>query len=146
MPRARISRNGIQLAKPGFNVDTATLANMILSPQFATMRIALQGYTTPVDFSGYVSNYHRRSIVTFPTAFPTPPLVLVSGIVSSSVSDQTQFEYELSTDQGGTRKLTHYSIETYTTHFELYTAKTPGTALSNIPSTWKYFVFANRGG
>lgn len=146
MPRARISRDGIQLAKSGFDVDTASLANMVMSPQFATMRIVLQGYTTPVDFSGYVSGYHRRSIVAFPIAFPSPPLVLVSGIVSSSASDQSPYFYELETDAGGTRKLTHYSIETYTTHFELYTAKAGGTALSNIPSTWKYFVFANRGG
>lgn len=143
MPRARISRNGVQLAKQGFDVDTAPLNQMIISPLFPTMRVIQSGYVTVADYSGYGSAYHRRAVVSFTSTLSRPPIVLVSGVIDSNTSDQSPYYYIVQDGSGGFDLVTHYSIDTYTNRFELYVGKVGSTFLNNIPLTWKYFVFGN---
>lgn len=145
MPRARISRNGIELAMAGYDVDTAPLNKMIISPQFPTMRIALSGTVTVGPLSGTWGGLYDWANITFPAPFPSPPVVFVSGQNSDGTSDQTPFNYRAEDGGGAFTWMPHYSIETYTNRFELYVQKGGGN-IGTITRTWKYFVFANRGG
>lgn len=149
MPRARISKNGVELALPGYDVDTAPLSKMLLTPQFPTMRIALSRTVTVGSYSGPGDTGHDRAVVNFADyglTFPSPPLVLVSGIIDANTSDQTPFSYTYTSDGGRYWIDMHHCIETTTTGFTLYVMKTGFGNRVNPPRTWKYFVFANRGG
>ena len=58
MPRARLSANGIDVAKPGFDVDTAAPADMLFSSSLVAMRVAMTGVVTPGPFTGLLSNWY----------------------------------------------------------------------------------------
>lgn len=146
MPRARISKNGIELAKHGYDVNTASLANLILSPQFSTMRIALMGATTVAPYTGAGSDAHDRSVITFATPFPSAPLVLAAGVIDENTSDQSPLVYQYQADSGATWTDTHYCIITTASNFTLYVMKSGIGNRAIIPRTWKYFVFANSVG
>jgi hypothetical protein len=136
MPRARLSVNGIDIAKPGYDVDTAGLPNMRFSSSMVAARIAATGTVVP---TAYDSNYNY-SVVNFATAFPTPPIVLVAGIYGDGTSDQTPF-LTLSADGSTAWNRPYYEIRTYTDRFELYVCKI--ALIRTPPSTWRYWVFQN---
>ena len=144
MARASISKNGIEVAKSGYDVDTAPLSKMILSPLFTTMRIDHSGIVTVAPYSndGEWPQIYDRAIITFPRPYNDPPVVFVAGQNSNGTVDQTPFHFRFESDGGGFRWVPHYSIETFTNRFELYVLK-GGGAFGTITRTWKYFVFAN---
>lgn len=138
MPRARLSSEGIDVAKLGYDVDTASLANMMFSSSLVAARISQSGTVTP---TGYDSFYNMAS-VTFPTAAPRPPMVLVAGITSGSTSEQAPFLWRAASNSlGEGRNLPYYEIRTFTDHFELYVAKM--SYVRPAPATWRYWVFQN---
>lgn len=143
MPRARINKNGIAIAKAGYDVDTASIENMAFSPQFGMMRLAMTGTVDVVDFTGYMSDMYRRAIVVFPTAAPRPPLVMVCGLFADGSTDQTVAVVRVASDQSGRAwQKPAYEIRTTATQFELYVNK-EGSPLPTRPTTWRYWVFHN---
>lgn len=142
MPRARLSKDGIEIAKAGYDVDTATLPQMAFSSSMVAMRLALTGTVTVVDYSGAFSGEYRRGIVTFPTAFSKPPIVMVAGLRGDGSTDQTTFAMYSFSDQNATGWIRPiYHVVTATTNFELYVMKAAFFAVR--PTTWRYFVFQN---
>lgn len=138
MPRARLSADGIDIAKPGYDVDTASLPNMQFSSSLVAARIAMTGLVTPTAYD----SFYKMSSVTFPSAHPRAPVVLVAGISSGTSTDQTPFLYtEASNAEGTAWNLPYYEIRTYTNHFELYVAQM--SYIRPSPSTWRYWVFQN---
>lgn len=146
MPRARISRQGIEIAKPGFDVDTAGPGDMIFSSQFVTFRLAMTGVVTVAHYSGYLDSRYERAVVTFPQPFPNPPIVLAAGILPDGRSDQSQ-HYRTIVPLDSSKPsyaLPHYSIETFTDRFELYVlTRDLSGYISFFTRTWRYFVFSN---
>jgi hypothetical protein len=140
MPRARLSVNGIDIAKPGYDVDTAGLANMQFSSSLVAARIAKTGVTTPTSFSGYLSDIYLRSIVYLDVPAPKPPVVLVAGLNGDGSTDQTPFVYR-SASGGVAYRLPYYEINTFTDRFELYVLTDP--IVRPAPASWRYWVFQN---
>lgn len=147
MPRARISKDGVAVAKQGFDVDTADFKDMILSPEHVAMRIVMTGYVTVAPFTGYLSGFMDRAIVTYPptNGFNNPPVVFASGVIDEDNADQSQFYYTNDAFVGGPfEMIPRFYVESYTDRFELYVVKNLHAAWGlDITRTWKYFVFAN---
>lgn len=143
MPRARYSANGIDIAKPGYDVDTAGLANMTFSSSLVAARIIKTGIVTPAPFSGYMNSLYYQSIVYLDAPLPRPPIVLVAGINADGTSDQTPFVISQAFSSDGIAyRRPFYEIRTFTDRFELCTAI--GDAdIRPMPPTWRYWVFAN---
>lgn len=143
MPRARLSRSGIDIAKAGHDVDTATIENMQFSSSMVAMRLALTGIVTVGSYTGDMSDLYWRGQVSFPTAFPRPPVVMAAGLYSDGSTDQTPIAVISASDQSQ-RAWVHpiYSIVTKTTGFDLYVTR-PGTSFGDRPLNWRYFVFHN---
>lgn len=145
MTRVRIDENGIAIAKEGYDVDTAPLAKMNFSPQFVAMRLAMKGMVTVANYTGYMDAYYKRAIVTFPSAFPKPPLVLAAGQMADGGVDMTPIVGTFASDQSGIAGHEPiYQIITSTTGFELYVIKSSwaNQALAR-PANWRYWVFRN---
>lgn len=147
MPRTRISKNGIEIAKPGKDVDTATLQDMLFAPQFVATRLALTGIATVVNYSGQMDDYYRRAIVTFPSPFVRPPIAMVAGIRADGTAQFAPFTKSIVSGQNGwVRGLPHVELRSYVDKLEIYVrfrdgASTPAPV--TVPSNWRYFVFAN---
>lgn len=146
MPRARISKNGIELAMAGYDVNTAPIGKMLLSPNFSTMRVALTGTVTVAPYSGAGSDAHDMARVSFGFSFGQAPLVYAAGILNGSTADISPFIYQYTGGSGAVWIDCHYSIHTYPTYFDLYVMKSGLPNKAVIPRTWKYFVFANTMG
>lgn len=146
MPRMRLDPSGFKIAKAGFDVDTASLANMIFTTDLAGMQLRQTGVVTVAAYSGYLDTSYRRAVVNFGTTYAQPPLVLAAGIVSSTESDQFPWYWESYTAGGPAIQLPWYSIETYTNRFELYVLnyRDGFPDRKGSPATqWRYFVFAH---
>lgn len=142
MPRARLSRRGPQLAKYGYNVDTAPIANMAFSPDLVAMRLAETGTLTAAAHSdGAPFTAYYKATKVFASAFPEPPFVMVAGIGGDGTSYQAP--YVINTAGGGVLEVTpHYVLYTYTSYFDLYVMQWSAGGV-NLPTTWRYFVFQN---
>lgn len=141
MPRARISKDGIEIAKSGYDVDTASIGDMLFSSQFTALQLELTGTVSVAGFSGYMSTQYWKGSVTFPSAFPKPPLVMVAGQLGGGVTDQTAAAITEFSDQAATAWIRPiYEIVVTTTGFELYVVNGTGDSGSR-PTSWKYWVF-----
>lgn len=142
MPRARLSRNGPQLAKPGYNVDTASLANMAFSPNLVAMRLALTGtFVAGGHSDGSPFSAYYKATKVFDTPFPEPPFVMVAGIGGDGTSYQAP--YVINSAGGGVLEVTpHYVLYTYTSQIDLYVMQWSAGGVI-LPTTWRYFVFQN---
>lgn len=147
MPRARISAKGVEIAKPGYDVDTAGIANMLLSPQFSILKVAQSGTVTVAPFSGYMDSDYYAATVNFPSAFIRPPLVMVAGLNGDGSTDQTAAVLSYASDQSGRAWIfPMYEIEVTTSKFDLYVKYFGGDPNSPYwyrTTTWKYWVFNN---
>lgn len=145
MPRARLSVDGIDIAKSGYNVDTASLENMQFSSSLVAARIYKTGVVTPAAFTGYLDGKYKRAVVDFDDTFPHPPIVLVCGLNSDGTVDQSVFL--MSKVEGSTLFIIpFYEIRTFVDRFELYVwSEAPGTPDSYRPhpSNWRYWVLHN---
>lgn len=141
MPRARISAGGIEVAKPGFDVDTAAIGDMQFSSALVAARIAKTGLVTPENYVGFYSESYKRAIVYLDDPVPYPPIVLVAGIRSDGTSDQAPFINRYVS--GGTAyHEPYYEIRTFTDRFELYVLQVRGDVYP-APPNWRYWVFQN---
>ncbi len=142
MPKFRISKNGIEIAKPGFDVDTSTPEQMAFSSMLPAMRLAKTGVVTATRYgsSGMAARY-ARATVTYDTPFPKAPFVLAAGVISATESDQKPFMPA----SLGYAKWTWYSIESHPDRFELYLydRDSVGGTVSRPTRTYRYFVFHN---
>ncbi|MFC3206891.1 hypothetical protein [Aquamicrobium soli] len=142
MPRARISADGIEVARPGFDVDTAAIGEMQFSSALVAARIVKTGVVTPGPFSGLLSNLYLQSIVTFDAPFPSPPIILVAGLNSDGTSDQTPYVISFA-DGSDAYHLPYYEIRSYTDRFELSVYKPVSGVIRPTPTNWRYWVFQN---
>lgn len=140
---ARVSNAGIEIAKPGFDIRTASLANMAFSPNLVAMRLALDPGTVvagPHSDGAPFTAYYKATLV-FPAAFPEPPFVMVAGIGGDGTSYQAP--YVINTAGGGILDVTpHYALYTYADHFDLYVMQWSAGGVI-LPTSWRYFVFQN---
>jgi len=146
MTRARISNRGIEIAMPGYSVDTAPPSKMLFSPDYSALRVALTGTLTVADYSGSMSDSYWRGIVSFNPAFQSPPVVLVSGRNSATESVQSPFVFNQIPPAGTGRKLPFYTIQTYRNRFELYVLRveaTGGVLIGPKTRVWRYWVLHN---
>lgn len=146
MTRVRIDANGVAIAKAGYDVDTAPLSKMNFSPLFVSMQLVSKGIVTVADYSGFMSAYYRRAIVTFASAFSKPPIVLAAGQMADGAVDITNIVGTFASDQNnisGHEPI--YQIITSITQFELYVNKTTwaNTSPGARPADWRYWVFRN---
>lgn len=146
MTRVRIDQNGIAIAKPGFDVDSAPLAKMNFSPLFVSMQLIMKGKVTVADYSGYMADTYKRAIVTYPQVFTKPPLVLAAGQRSDGGVDLTNIVITVASNQNGfAQHLPAYQLVMMVNGFELYVNKVAdyNTAPGTRPSDWRYWVFRN---
>lgn len=142
MPRARLSTDGIDIAKPGYDVDTASIENMQFSSSLVAMRLALTGIVSVANFTGYMDDRYRRGQVTFGTPFVRPPIVMVAGLYPDGSTDQSPIVLRTVSDQQGRAwGLPVYQITVSTTGFDLFVTK--DSWAGNRPTDWRYFVFQN---
>lgn len=140
MSRIRISNRGIDIAKAGYDVETASPENMAFSSEFVAMRVLSSGYVTAVPYSGAFSDRYRLGVVTYPQPYASPPVVMVAGMPVSGVSQQTAGNiYAIPVTAGTAWLLPHYMVASYTNRFELY-------LLTDYTEnfTWKYWLFGNQ--
>lgn len=147
MPRTRLSVAGPQIALPGYDVDTAPLEKMAFSPSFVAMRLALSGTVTVGPFSGHFDDRYYRGIVTFPSVFPQPPLVMVAGLNPDGTSQQSPIYRSVRASISLVDRAMPWSeIRTYTDRFELAILMRQGgdpSPYDDRPLNWRYFVFEN---
>lgn len=142
MPRARISVNGIEIAKQGYDVDTAAPENMVFSSSLVAMRLARTGVVTPAPYDGELSTVYYRHIEYYPTPFLQAPVVLVAGINADGSSDQAPYVMSGASDEGGSAWwLPYYSVYSYANRFELYVYQDEVVYVGS--PNWRYFVFQN---
>src|SRR5690554_6459909 len=115
MPRARISAAGIAIAKPGYDVDTASLANMAFSPQFSAYRV----FTTGAVFCAPFTEFYNRGLVNYGKTFPAPPFVFVAGVNSDNRDITANVYKEIPFPDGTAYVLPYYVIIARTNGFEL---------------------------
>lgn len=142
MPRIRINKNGIAIAKQGFDVDTAAPANMLFSSAGIAARVYETGLTTVSSYSGKASDRYKRSRVNFSKAFAAPPPVFVAGLLSGGGADINPLRQSV-TGSGYSRQHPIYSLEIDKTGFYLYVANyvDSGTLIyGSLATTWRWWV------
>jgi hypothetical protein len=148
MPLMRLSEAGPEIAKPGYDVDTAAIGNMVFSPSLVALRIALTGVITPTTFSsGVLNTWYYKGTVTFPTPFVRPPLVMVVGLETDGTTQQgCFFDGIISGQSGDAKMLPYWQIDTYTDHFDLFTMRHNDSNWNEhfpVCADWRYWVFQN---
>lgn len=143
MPRARLDASGPKIAKAGYDIDTASPANMNFDTGMVALRLRYTGIVTCAAYTGdtYASLYDR-AIVTFPTPFSKPPLVLFAGRLSDTESNQTPFVVTGPQPGGWTKSNLPgaYMVISSETGCTIFRRK---VISGYTPQTVKYFVFAN---
>lgn len=144
MSRFRISADGIAMALPGYNVDTAPLDKLVFSTDWPVLRVKYSGNVTATNIPGPWSQIYDTAIYTYPEPFTEPPIVLVAGIVSPTVSDQMSY---VATDFYSPGALSYrspyYAINSRTDRFELYLMArfSSGSPLPSRTKTYRFYVF-----
>lgn len=143
MPRIRVNKNGIAIAKPGYDVDTAAPGNMLFSSDGIAARVYQTGLTTVSGYSGKGSDRYRRSRVTFSKTFSAPPPTFAAGLLSDGGADINPTRLNI---VGNTfaRKHPVYSLEIDRTGFWLYVANFSSDELGfrygSQATTWRWWV------
>lgn len=141
MPRGRLSRNGLALAKVGYDIDTAPLAGMAFSPQLVAKRLAMSDSIVvgPHSDGAPFTSYYKATKV-YDAGFPEPPEVKVAGINGDGTSDQAPYVVNYA-GNGQLWVLPYYVVYSYVDRFDLYVLREADRYVG--PLTWKYFVFHN---
>lgn len=143
MARARINKDGIDIARQGYNVDTAGPADIAFSTRWNAAQIFMKGQTNPIAFSGYMDNIYYRSIVPFGKTFARPPIVFVGGVISA---DQREICATSLTSipfaPGVGYIIPFYRVLSKLDQFELYVARKypSGADVPYYIITWSYIV------
>lgn len=136
---------GFKIAKAGFDALTTGDQNLFFSSDLSAMPIYQTGTVTPVltSWSGGTYIDYYSSVVTFPEAFPTPPLVWACGIAA----DYREASILVSRPNWGGKDsfgnwpyniviAPHYLIESAEDQFSLHVSE---WGIADCP-TWRYFV------
>lgn len=143
MPRMRINKNGIKIARPGHDVDTAAEKDMFFSSTGVAARVYQTNLVTVSDYSGLASDRYLRARVNFSKGFTRPPAVFAAGLRVDGGADVTPVVY-LVIGTSYARVHPHYSLEIDTTGFWIYVPKSiPENIPVNVPTTWRYWVLDN---
>lgn len=141
MPRGRLGRNGPELAKPGYDVDTAPLTAMLYSSKLVAKRLAFDGTVTVGSHSdGAPFTSYFKATKVFDTPFPEPPEVRVASINGDGTSDQAPYVVNYA-GNGQLWVLPYFVVYPYVERFDLYVLREPDRYVG--PLTWKYFVYQN---
>lgn len=139
-PRMRIDKNGIKIARPGYDVDTATEKDLYFSSKGVAARVFATGLVTVAEFG---HERYRRARVNFSKTFVRPPLVFAGGIRSDGGLDVTPVRYTIVGDDYA-RIHPHYCLQIDKTGFLIMVAKDYGGSFNvDVPTTWRYWVLEN---
>lgn len=142
MAQTKLSADGIFIAKPGKDVETASLDDMLFTSEFPSLRVAMTGTVTLASYSGPMSARFARAIVNYPAPFTKPPIVLFAGITGAAETDQL-LSSVVSTS--GSANWTMASVVSYTDRFEMYGyyRRVDNSLYPRTTLTYRYFVFHN---
>lgn len=142
MARTKISADGIYIAKPGKDVETATLDDWLFTTDFPQLRVAMTGIVTLASYSGPMSDRFARAIVNYPVPFIQPPIVLFAGITGAAETDQLLSSV---LSGSGSANWTLASVASYTDRFEMYGyyRNVDNSLYPRTTLTYRYFVFHN---
>lgn len=144
MPRARIDKNGIEIAKQGFDVDTAAPQNIAFSTRWNAAHIFTKGTMSPTAaWSGFMSDQYNRSVVSYGRTFARPPIVFAMGHMGSgSLELGNCVSIAVPFNPGTARVLPFYQIMSYTDRFEFFTYArfADGGPNPDAIATWSYIV------
>lgn len=139
-PRMRIDRDGIKIARPGYDVDTAAEKDLYFSSSGVAARVFATGLATAVEFG---HERYRRVRVNFSKTFARPPIVFAGGIRSDGGLDVTPVRYGITSDDYQ-RVHPHYCLQIDKTGFWLMVCKDFGSSFNvDVPTTWRYWVLEN---
>lgn len=141
MPRIRINKNGIAIARAGYDVDTASPANMLFTSDGIAARVYQTGLTTVTGYSGKGSDRYRRSRVNFGKTFSSPPPTFAAGLLADGGADINPSFYNI-TGNNFSRQHPTYSLEIDTTGFWLYVCNysDTGNLYGSKATTWRWWV------
>jgi hypothetical protein len=143
MPRIRINKDGIAIAKQGYDVDTTSPANMLFTSNGIAARVYETGLTTVSSYSGKASDRYRRSRVNFSKTFAAPPPVFVAGLLTGGGADINPV-YQAIIGNSYARIHPVYSVEIDKTGFYLYVANFSdpeiGFLYGSKATTWRWWV------
>lgn len=148
MPRARLSRNGPEIARPGYDVDTAALENIAFAPQWVAARVWKTVDVTVQPYAGDdIAFLYDRHIETFGRIFPTPPIIIASGLIDTSnkiVSNVTLRSVPVA-GNGWAAIAPSFQIFASNSHFELYVRRrdVSGNPIGNAPAIWRCTILEN---
>lgn len=132
------------MAQAGYNVDTAAPDKMIFTTDWPTLRVKYTGVINATNIPGPWSRIYDTAIFTYPEPFLQPPIVLVAGIISETVSDQKSQIFTspyLPGDYSG--RSPWYTINSLPDRFELYVFArfNNGDPVAGRTKTYRYYVF-----
>lgn len=140
MPRARLSERGPQIARHGFDVDTAAPKDMFFDPSLVAATVYATGIvaTTPYSGGDGLGDYCNRYVGSHGRTFNMPPLVLPYEVVGS------ERRLHMNLVQLGSGNLNvvaaNGSVRITTTGFELYATK---AGVHPTGNTWRYVTLSN---
>lgn len=144
MTRFRLAKDGIKMAASGYDVDTAPIEKLVFSTDWPTLRVKYTGTVTATNISNPYSLVYDTAIYHYPEPFSGPPLVLVAGIVSPTVSDQ-KISVQLDAFDPGdySYRSPWYAVNSLADRFELYVLSrfSSGTPIAGRTKTYRYYVF-----
>lgn len=147
MPRQRLSHDGPQIARPGFDVDTAAPQNMLFDPRLVAATVYDTDIVTTVPYSGGdgLGTWFNRALVNHGRTFPMPPVVIPYEVVGSArrlhMSTESIFPNQAQAVRGCAG-----SVRVYNDRFEIYSANAnlwTGSLFPPPGTTWRYVTLSN---
>ena len=140
MPRARLSARGPQIARPGFDVDTAAPKDMLFDPSLVAATIYATDIVTTTPYSGGdgLGEACNRYIGSHGRTFAMPPIVIPYEVVGGE--RRLHMNYVRAPSSGPLIYVSDGSVRATTSGFELYSRKTGIYAPGN---TWRYVTLSN---
>jgi hypothetical protein len=141
MPRARISSNGPQIAKPGFDVDTASFRDMVFDPRFVAARVMMTGTVTTTDYTGFMDQWYTRAIVPYGRTLPMPAIALFFQHYGDGRLVSHTYVREFPPGNDWAKMFPDTEVRAYTDRAEIYAA----TKLATRPAgnTFTYVILEN---
>lgn len=140
-PRMRINKDGIKIARQGYDVDTAAEQDLYFSSSGIAARVFATGL---VGVTNAGHERYNQARVNFSKTFSRPPLVFAAGLRSDGGADVTPVRYRI-IGNNIARIHPHYCLKIDTTGFDIMVVKDygPGDFYVDVPTTWRYWVLDN---
>lgn len=143
MSRIRLSKNGPEIAREGFDVETAEPKDMFFMPMGVAARIKETGIATPVS----ISNSTRTCRVNFAEPFSHPPMMFFAGLRADGGADVTP-NMMVTIGSSFMWRQMHYYAQIDTTGFDLFLTQGVGAALGGpiypeVAPNWRWWALEN---